>query len=761
MIKKNKLRKFIVFKTIFSLLPLTGLNPVWAQETDQETKKKPKEESAFCSFKPDQYQPVRVNFNSNTLVDFNGVKVAAKTIIAQAVKKLNLVDSDSLSPYNDVATAFGVRDPKEVTIGKLKVLGPTYRILTQICGEYRDNPEMLETRFKWLANMNILGNEEQQYDHNQDLWSQITGEGYQTLMKVIELLNEHREDDLSAIHKNMVIGKSKAGKVIVLGLTHVQEIDLHQVSLPPFSLCEFRFILSEKAKGKKVKDIAGDHAEYLLNYTGKPVLAYEKIAENDVVESAIAGFQKDCSKQDLTTYLDFRGDGYLREKSIESNGNNWYARMYASACTWSKTKLKYTASTETALTDQDCKNYFDQPYATRTNHNLKGYLRLLFYPERIKASMDDFKGTIILFLEDLNQDGIGELAVLKSNGEDADQIRDLRTAVDNAMAAFSEVTRPDKGELDFLGDDTKKAESLISEAGKIRNTVWKLYQKGIHLTVLKALFKNEKALSKVSEEKKNSLAKVLEKANQAAAKDYQKIKDFAAEEQNVVQDLSASQPDFDYSEYVTSTMLDHLEENEEIFERFLGNKVGSAGIDFVLDNYLDPRTGEEVNFSTEKSLAELSNVNLEELFGSKENVWQRLKVMLDRHTDWYKMDMVELGSGLFKATYSPFVASSYYMNKSHPFTIPGYAMGTAKATDPMQWMFVQTFKHQDWYNTYKLKHQTVNKVDIFNTWWDELTFSVSGLGAEETGMDRFAAPKPEEMGAILYLKRIPRFDLKH
>jgi hypothetical protein len=42
-------------------------------------------------------------------------------------------------------------------------------------------------------------------------------------------------------------------------------------------------------------------------------------------------------------------------------------------------------------------------------------------------------------------------------------------------------------------------------------------------------------------------------------------------------------------------------------------------------------------------------------------------------------------------------------------------------------------------------------VDMFNTWFDETTFSRSGLGGSEHGWDRFASPTYDEIGEILWL----------
>jgi hypothetical protein len=138
------------------------------------------------------------------------------------------------------------------------------------------------------------------------------------------------------------------------------------------------------------------------------------------------------------------------------------------------------------------------------------------------------------------------------------------------------------------------------------------------------------------------------------------------------------------------------------------------------------------------------------LFSDKKDAWDRIATVLDRHTDWYKTDMLNLSLGQYMPTYSPWVASSYYINKSDAFTVAGYAMNNI--TDwHKHWMFIQKVPKSRWFKAEDMNEKWPYDVDIFNMWFDETTFSRSHLGADEQGWDRFGTAAADEMGEIVYL----------
>ncbi|MCK5072602.1 MAG: hypothetical protein KAQ98_04190 [Bacteriovoracaceae bacterium] len=147
-----------------------------------------------------------------------------------------------------------------------------------------------------------------------------------------------------------------------------------------------------------------------------------------------------------------------------------------------------------------------------------------------------------------------------------------------------------------------------------------------------------------------------------------------------------------------------------------------------------------------------------EIFPDKVDAWDRIATVLDRHTDWYQIDMLYLGYGFYQPTYSPWVASSYYINKSDAFTVPGYAMGLA-GDGHRHWMFVQQVKKDKWFKASDMDFKWNNKgndaFDLLNTWFDETTFSRSHLGADEQGWDRFGTVAPGELAANLWIYEIP------
>ncbi|MBK24802.1 MAG: hypothetical protein CME70_12460 [Halobacteriovorax sp.] len=152
------------------------------------------------------------------------------------------------------------------------------------------------------------------------------------------------------------------------------------------------------------------------------------------------------------------------------------------------------------------------------------------------------------------------------------------------------------------------------------------------------------------------------------------------------------------------------------------------------------------------------------IFKSKAEAWERITTALDRHTDWYSIDTLHVKSGYFKNTFSPFVASSYYIYNSHTFVMPGYAMGKDYDPGRMHWMFVQKVKKSKWFPAEKLNKKwplPVAQFDIMNQWFDEVTFSNSNLGASENGWDRFGNVKPAEIESIFWLYNADKFEFHH
>lgn len=152
------------------------------------------------------------------------------------------------------------------------------------------------------------------------------------------------------------------------------------------------------------------------------------------------------------------------------------------------------------------------------------------------------------------------------------------------------------------------------------------------------------------------------------------------------------------------------------------------------------------------------------IFKDKNEAWERITTALDRHTDWYSIDTLHVKSGYFKNTFSPFVASSYYIYNSHTFVMPGYAMGKDYDPGRMHWMFVQKVKKNKWFPAERLNTAwpvKVSQFDIMNFWFDEVTFSNSNLGASENGWDRFGNVKSTEIESIFWLYNAKKFHHSH
>jgi len=138
------------------------------------------------------------------------------------------------------------------------------------------------------------------------------------------------------------------------------------------------------------------------------------------------------------------------------------------------------------------------------------------------------------------------------------------------------------------------------------------------------------------------------------------------------------------------------------------------------------------------------------VFPDAKKAWDRLAVVLDRHTDWYQTDMANLKIGFYQPTYSPWLASSYYIHESDNFTRPGYAMGTP-GDGHRHWMYIQRVRKPDWFNAQQMKAAWPKNLNLLSTWFDETTFSRSGLGSREKAWDRFGSVDPNEVEGALWL----------
>jgi hypothetical protein len=603
--------------------------------------------------------------------------------IQQAVVKLNQVEASSFYQYKEIEKIYGLcsgrsktaKTCKEGQVPKIDGLKiDTHNFLTILCGEFRDNVKMLDAKLKWVARMNIVQDGKQRYTPKKDVFEQITGKGYRDLVSFNNSLYTARENALTNADP---------------------DLELEQNSVSAVTVCENRYIFSEYlAKDKSFIDT--NLSEY---------------------EAGLIEFKKSCKKSDLAHYYEYRGDGNFKAHSLESNAFIYVARDFANSCS----KLD-KARKGLVLSDQDCTDYYSNPFKTRENISMQGLRRIFFYPSTVKVGkviinidekMQDFKNELVFITEDLNNDKIADMIILEEklqgNGEGIGE--EGAHALINAREMVTELRR-----------------EALNEEGRTKSLLYQLagaYKKAVHYIASSAALHQLKDKSKI-----NSMMRAkLKKANMVS-KNYirYKAEKFKLEIAKIAIE----------DEYTAEELFDYVAELEELIttDNFKGVIIIT---DVVVENRVKAKYNSKLN----------------EVFTDKKQAWHRVTVALDRHTDWYQIDTINMSLGLYSPTYSPWVASSYYINKSDDFTKPGYAMGMS-GDGHRHWMFVQKVPIKRWFSATDLREAKdwINyDLDIHNTWFDETTFSRSGLGQHEQGWDRFGTTSSDEVGQIFYMWR--------
>lgn len=341
-----------------------------------------------------------------------------------------------------------------------------------------------------------------------------------------------------------------------------------------------------------------------------------------------------------------------------------------------------------SLKDIDCEDYYTSPFKAREKLAKQGLLRLFLYPEDLAPYMRDYDHQLVFIVDDLNGDQVSEMITLQN--------------LDNGQ-----------------NNPLLKAREEIQESRKAKHFFRaQVYTELLMYIVFKSVLEfpleeNLKTFEANIEKHKESLLKTLE---------YQ------------------SNPP--------------LEDNS-----FLNPKELLADDYLFIQKTLSREQFPEVHISSNlynDLIVDPEQLWIDQIFKNDNILWDRIATVLDRHTDWYMIDMINLEKSVYLPTFSPWVASSYYIDKSDNFTKPGYAMGLA-GDGHRHWMFIQRVHKDNWLKASMIKLQeedeeeTLPKIDLYNTWFDETTFSRSSLGAAERGWDRFGTVSPEELGDILYL----------
>jgi hypothetical protein len=206
-----------------------------------------------------------------------------------------------------------------------------HEFLGYTCGEFRDRATMVETKIKWVANMNYLDDEPgEEYDPSGDPWSQMKQADYKPYLTLSSSLWDARRNRLVAEDRRYM----KVGNL---------EVD---TPVPAQTVCETKYMFAEYVK------------------VGKTF---------DGIEAFDAGYQTFTDEfcnlpDDEAWYYDFRGDSNIKPNSPESNGMIWFSRTMAKQCDSRAAAEPYrTARTESSVSDAECERYYRYPFTSRWN----------------------------------------------------------------------------------------------------------------------------------------------------------------------------------------------------------------------------------------------------------------------------------------------------------------------------------------------------------------------------------------------------------
>ncbi|MBT3584860.1 MAG: hypothetical protein HN509_08125 [Halobacteriovoraceae bacterium] len=423
--------------------------------------------------------------------------------------------------------------------------------------------------------------------------------------------------------------------------------------------------------------------------------------EYDAYEAGLTSFvadKKNCSRTDHAYYYEFRGDGNIKAQSLESNGQLWFSRAFSTSCTVDK---------KTGVRKLGRSAWRSSMKDSDCNQYFKNP-----YATRDKINQQ----AMLRMFYYPNKLGEGE------NQIDLHQIMSIYSSSDvrGFVMVTEDITGDGVGELVALDpkevgscgwnttiDSTDASGACLLVAA--RNILkdfdeddWTVRQKADDLMFTIIQLASEEKLKGTSNEK--LLGKGIKNAKKLLAK------------------------------------------------KFANNPNILKGVIFVTETHEDYK----------KEYATAKDRGLTRVFPDKNEMWDRLTIVLDRHTDWYSIDTYHYRAGYYKPTFSPWVASSYYIYNSHSFVMPGYAMGNKLDPGRMHWMYVQKVKKKNWYNAEKMDAKwpiPVKEFDLLNFWFDEVTFSRSNLGSHENGWDRYGNVANSEIESIFWLYQAEEFEL--
>lgn len=283
------------------------------------------------------------------------------TDVLQAALILSSIKTVSFKIYKDILKMHAT--PMPTNVPGLKK--DAHDFLTYLCGEFRDRATMIQSKINWVKAIRYLAAGEsnenscedrnnpvladtpvaslpplKRFDRTKSPWAQMCTEDYPQYLAVSRQVFDFRQKRLRQPGA-FEIGDGITVEGGGLKIGNRNNIDRH---IPAYTVCETKYIMAEFVKKKRL----------FRNEAGDPAIAYDQYT------AGYQTFKTGCSEEDLGWYYDFRGDSNYKPNSPESNAMIWMSKVFAAQC-----KTRDTKKPGAAVSDEDCKRYYENPFKSR------------------------------------------------------------------------------------------------------------------------------------------------------------------------------------------------------------------------------------------------------------------------------------------------------------------------------------------------------------------------------------------------------------
>jgi hypothetical protein len=347
--------------------------------------------------------------------------------VRAAVKQMSSVADTSFFFYGPVLRVYGLgtkdgwADPPATALPG--VSKGTHAFLVQLCAEFRDRPTMISEKVNWLKRLYKPQYVDQTpIDPSKNIWSQMTAKSYNVLLQFTSTLWSAKQSQLQAANQLQI------------------QVGKYSVDMPvePASVCETKYMLTTIGR----PEYSGDEGQMKLQTDVLGTLS-SNYSTFQVAYNQFA--QVNCSQDDLNSVYDYRGDGNFKHNSPESNGMLWTVNSIASHCK----DPAHARAGDQFVTDQDCQNYFRNPFRSRWATARAGLATWLFRDKKYDDVFGNPSAKVVVY-QDLK--GLSQPFAFGLPSQTADKLTDMiPTWLSNLSSYY---VRGDMGFNDVVGLNT-------------------------------------------------------------------------------------------------------------------------------------------------------------------------------------------------------------------------------------------------------------------------------------------------------------------